>query len=62
MYIALKTIKLYAFKVRVVLSHVTNSTRNRLYLKVNWAEKQWVKDGNIWTAGGACARIDMMAH
>jgi transcriptional regulator GlxA family with amidase domain len=29
---------------------------------VNWVEKQWVEDGNIWTAGGACAGMDMIAH
>jgi transcriptional regulator GlxA family with amidase domain len=30
--------------------------------KVNWVEKQWVEDGKIWTSGGACAGMDMMAH
>lgn len=30
--------------------------------KVDWVEKQWVEDGKIWTAGGACAGMDMMAH
>ncbi|KAK6614963.1 DJ-1/PfpI family protein [Botrytis cinerea] len=30
--------------------------------KVNWTiNAQWVVDGNIWTAGGACAGMDMMA-
>jgi transcriptional regulator GlxA family with amidase domain len=29
---------------------------------VKWLEKQWVEDGNIWTAGGACAGMDMIAH
>jgi transcriptional regulator GlxA family with amidase domain len=28
---------------------------------VNWVKKQWVVDGNIWTAGGACAGMDMFA-
>ncbi|QSZ36414.1 hypothetical protein DSL72_006291 [Monilinia vaccinii-corymbosi] len=29
---------------------------------VNWTTgAQWVVDGNIWTAGGACAGMDMMA-
>ena len=28
--------------------------------KVNWVKKQWVVDGNIWTAGGACAGMDMI--
>lgn len=31
--------------------------------QVNWnKEKRWVVDGNIWTAGGAIAGMDMMAH
>lgn len=30
--------------------------------EVAWEKKQWVVDGNIWTAGGACAGMDMMAH
>ncbi|KAG0650121.1 Cyclohexyl-isocyanide Hydratase [Hyphodiscus hymeniophilus] len=29
---------------------------------VNWQEKQWVVDGQFWTAAGACAGMDMMAH
>ena len=29
---------------------------------VKWTQKQWVIDGNIWTAGGACAGMDMMAN
>ena len=30
---------------------------------VKWtADKQWVVDGKCWTAGGACAGMDMMAH
>jgi transcriptional regulator GlxA family with amidase domain len=33
------------------------------YPKVNWTkEKQWVVDGNLWTAGGALAGMDMVAH
>jgi transcriptional regulator GlxA family with amidase domain len=35
----------------------------QIYPDVKWtAEKQWVVDGNTWTAGGACAGMDMMAH
>lgn len=30
--------------------------------KVKWTQKQWVIDGNFWTAGGACAGMDMMAN
>ena len=29
---------------------------------VRWTQKQWVVDGNIWTAGGACAGMDMIAN
>ncbi|KAJ5941694.1 hypothetical protein N7516_001862 [Penicillium verrucosum] len=30
---------------------------------VKWtAEKNWIVDGKFWTAGGACAGMDMMAH
>lgn len=33
------------------------------YPKVKWTkEKQWVIDGNVWTSGGACAGMDMIAH
>jgi len=34
----------------------------QLFPKVKWVEKQWVEDGKIWTASGACAGMDMMAH
>lgn len=31
--------------------------------QVKWTdEKQWVVDGKFWTAGGACAGMDMFAH
>lgn len=30
--------------------------------KVNWKKEQWVIDNGIWTAGGACAGMDMMAY
>ena len=29
--------------------------------EVNWLKDQWVIDGQFWTAGGACAGMDMMA-
>lgn len=30
---------------------------------VKWtAEKNWVVDGKFWTAGGACAGIDIIAY
>ncbi|KAH8816949.1 putative intracellular protease 1 [Xylogone sp. PMI_703] len=48
-----------------------NATVNRslldiaknLYPSVKWTkEKQWIMDGNIWTSGGACAGMDMIAY
>lgn len=47
-----------------------NATVNHQYLEqarklkpeVNWSSKQWVVDGKFWTAGGACAGMDMFAH
>lgn len=46
-----------------------NATVNHAFLdmakqvapNVKWQKKQWVVDGNIWTAGGACAGMDMFA-
>ncbi len=35
----------------------------QMFPDVKWTrEKQWVTDGKFWTAGGACAGMDMMAH
>ena len=34
----------------------------KMYPQVKWAKRQWVVDGNLWTAGGACAGMDMFAH
>ncbi len=34
----------------------------KLRPQVKWEKVQWVEEGNIWTAGGACAGMDMMAH
>ncbi|KAF5635977.1 dj-1 family [Fusarium sp. NRRL 52700] len=45
---------------------VNHSTIKLLRLKfpnVKWTdEKKWIVDGNIWTAGGAVAGMDMFAH
>jgi transcriptional regulator GlxA family with amidase domain len=43
-------------------NHGALGIARQLFPKVNWVEKQWVEDGNIWIAGGACAGMDMMAH
>lgn len=41
-------------------------TARKMYPTVNWVEKShkenWVIDGNIWTANGACTGMDMFAH
>ena len=35
----------------------------KVHPAVKWtADAQWVVDGPFWTAGGACAGMDMMAH
>lgn len=44
------------------INHGFLELAEKLYPKVNWVKKQWVVDGNIWTAGGACAGMDMVAH
>ncbi|KAJ5837130.1 DJ-1 domain InhA-type [Penicillium robsamsonii] len=44
-------------------NHEAMVLAKRLSPNVKWtAEKNWVIDGKFWTAGGACAGMDMMAH
>ncbi|RDW77776.1 hypothetical protein BP6252_05829 [Coleophoma cylindrospora] len=43
-------------------NHSALSLAEKLRPAVKWARVQWVEDGNIWTAGGAAAGMDMMAH
>jgi len=43
-------------------NHGALEVAKKMAPKVNWVQKQWVEDGNVWTAGGACAGMDMMAH
>jgi transcriptional regulator GlxA family with amidase domain len=43
-------------------NHAVLEIAKKVAPKVKWVEKQWVEDGNVWTAGGACAGMDMMAH
>jgi transcriptional regulator GlxA family with amidase domain len=43
-------------------NHGVLQLAKQLSPNVNWVQKRWVEDGNIWTAGGACAGMDMMAH
>ncbi|KAM3078273.1 hypothetical protein ACMFMG_002432 [Clarireedia jacksonii] len=45
------------------VNHAMIEFAKQINPKVKWTkEKQWIVDGNIWTAGGACAGMDMMAH
>jgi transcriptional regulator GlxA family with amidase domain len=43
-------------------NHMVLELARKIAPQVKWIEKQWVEDGKIWTAGGACAGMDMMAH
>ena len=44
-------------------NHMFVDMAKQIFPKVHWTkEKQWVVDGKMWTAGGACAGMDMMAH
>ena len=43
-------------------NHEVLPAMEKMYPQVKWAKKQWVIDGNLWTAGGACAGMDMFAH
>ncbi|PQE25304.1 dj-1 family protein [Rutstroemia sp. NJR-2017a BBW] len=45
------------------VNHVMVEAAKQINPKVKWTkETQWVVDGNVWTAGGACAGMDMVAH
>lgn len=45
------------------LNHAWLEFAKKRYPKVRWTgEKKWVVDGNIWTAGGALAGMDMVSH
>ncbi|KAJ5958030.1 uncharacterized protein N7479_005180 [Penicillium vulpinum] len=44
-------------------NHEAMATAWKLGPNVKWTrEKNWVVDGKFWTAGGACAGMDMIAH
>ena len=44
-------------------NHAIVPKAREIFPKVKWtSEKQWVIDGNLWTAGGACAGMDALAH
>jgi transcriptional regulator GlxA family with amidase domain len=45
------------------INHAVVPLVKQKFPSVNWTdEKKWVVDGNVWTAGGAVAGMDMFAH
>jgi transcriptional regulator GlxA family with amidase domain len=49
--------------VNATTNHGVVALAQQLFPKTKWTrEKQWVIDGKFWTAGGACAGMDMFAH
>ena len=45
------------------VNHMAIPYAKKLFPNVKWIDdKQWVIDGNLWTAGGAYAGADMIAH
>ncbi|KAJ4256138.1 hypothetical protein NW762_009214 [Fusarium torreyae] len=45
------------------INHAFIPHMKQKYPNVKWTgEKQWIVDGNIWTAGGAVAGMDMFSH
>ncbi|PTB62744.1 class I glutamine amidotransferase-like protein [Trichoderma citrinoviride] len=45
------------------VNNVEYSWVRKRWPNVNWTrEKKWIIDGNIWTASGAFAGVDMVAH
>lgn len=47
---------------RATVNHDVLEAAKMAVPAVKWERKQWVVDGNLWTAGGACAGMDMMAN
>lgn len=47
---------------KATMNHSFFEYAKKHHPRVNWTiDAQWVIDGNIWTAGGACAGMDMLA-
>lgn len=45
------------------INNVAYHLMKKIYPQVKWTiEKKWVVDGNVWTAGGAVAGMDMFSH
>ncbi|KAH7317918.1 putative intracellular protease 1 [Rhexocercosporidium sp. MPI-PUGE-AT-0058] len=47
---------------KATTNHMALETAKQLRPQVNWVKDQWVEDGQFWTAGGACAGMDMFSH
>ncbi|GKU07204.1 dj-1 family protein [Fusarium langsethiae] len=48
---------------KATVNHGALPFLKQMFPSVNWTdEKKWIIDGNIWTAGGAVAGMDMFAH
>ncbi|CZT11047.1 uncharacterized protein RCO7_10174 [Rhynchosporium graminicola] len=47
---------------KATTNHMALDTAKQLRPQVNWVKDQWVEDGQFWTAGGACAGMDMFSH
>jgi transcriptional regulator GlxA family with amidase domain len=48
---------------KATINHQFLPVAQKIAPNVEWTkEQQWVIDGKFWTAGGACAGIDMFAH
>lgn len=46
---------------KVTTNHMGLDVAKAQFPKVYWEKDQWVVDGKIWSAGGACAGMDMFA-
>lgn len=47
---------------RATTNHEALEMARKAYPDVKWVTERWVQEGNLWTAGGACAGMDMMGH
>lgn len=47
---------------KATTNHQALEMAKQMRPQVNWVKEQWVEDGQFWTAGGACAGMDMFSH
>ncbi|KAK0111721.1 hypothetical protein ONS95_002062 [Cadophora gregata] len=47
---------------KATTNHQALEMARQMRPQVNWVKEQWVEDGQFWTAGGACAGMDMFSH